>query len=81
MDVFKTIAPGFDIGRELEMGPEEATFFETSGALLGQYKPVISNFVDAFDQELMREDPEFDVVQSAMIRPTSEIDAIPAEPR
>jgi len=69
MDVFKTVAPGFDIGRELEMGPEEATFFETSGALLGQYKPVISNFVDAFDQELMREDPEFDVVQSVFEMP------------
>ena len=69
MDVFKTIAPGFDIGRELEMGPEEATFLETSGALLGQYKPVISNFVDAFDQELMREDPDFDVVQSVFEMP------------
>ena len=48
---------------------DKATFTETLGALIGQYEPVVTNFVDSFDREMLQEDPDFDVAKGVFDLP------------
>lgn len=60
--------PQFSVGRDLEVAPDEVGFFDTLGAQLGQYDPLISNFMDIGSVNL-EPDPEFNPAQAVFDMP------------
>jgi len=68
-DVSKVVMPQLETDVGLIAERDKATFTETLGALIGQYEPVVTNFVDSFDREMLQEDPDFDVAQGVFDLP------------
>ena len=68
-DASKVVMPQLEADVGLIAERDKATFTETLGALIGQYEPVVTNFVDSFDREMLQEDPDFDVAQGVFDLP------------